>query len=90
MRPTGRRDDVRLHDILILIITANADLLGMVWWEGARGKRYGSKLGKIHEIIVMIIKHLLQKFNATRLVDNREKKTPYLKFLNIILIFTRS
>ena len=48
MQPTGRRDGVKFHDILILIITGNADSPGRVWW-GVEGKGYGSKMGKIHD-----------------------------------------
>ena len=50
MQPTRRRNRVKLHNILLLIITGNADSpgsvwCGVVWWcEG-----YESKMGKIHD-----------------------------------------
>ena len=34
LQPTGRRDRVKFHDILILIITGNADSPGRVWYGG--------------------------------------------------------
>ena len=39
MQPTGRRDHdrVKLHDILIVIITGNADSLKRVWCGGGGG-----------------------------------------------------
>ena len=48
MQPTGRRDREKLHDILILIITGNADGEGIVGGLGG-GEGYGSKMGKIHD-----------------------------------------
>ena len=53
MQPTGRRDRVKLHDILILIVTGNPDSPGRVWCGcgvgGGGGEEYGSKMGKIHD-----------------------------------------
>ena len=36
MQPTGRRDRVKLHDILIPIITGNAESPGRVWCGGVK------------------------------------------------------
>ena len=41
MQPTGRRDPVKLHHILILIVTGNADSPGRVWCGGEGGGRIG-------------------------------------------------
>ena len=41
MQLTGRRDHVKLHNILILIITGNADSPGRVWCGGGRGEGKG-------------------------------------------------
>ena len=51
MDPTGRRDRVKLHDILIVIITGNADSPGRccVAGGGGGGGKYWSKMGKIHD-----------------------------------------
>ena len=38
MQPTERRDRVKLHDILILIVTGIADSPGRVWWGGGAVK----------------------------------------------------
>ena len=46
MQPTGRRDRVKLQDILILIITGNADSPGRMWcggWGGGMGEDAGVK-----------------------------------------------
>ena len=36
-QPTGRRDGVKLHDILIFIVTGNANSPGRVWCGGGGG-----------------------------------------------------
>ena len=57
MQPTGRRDLVKLNDILILIITGNADSPGRVWLggRGAVGVEERRDMGVKWAIIVMII-----------------------------------
>ena len=48
LQPAGRRDRVKLHDILILITIINADSLERVWW-GEGGEGYRSKINKIRD-----------------------------------------